>query len=53
MLPIVVALMDLLRRTIPTTGTSIVQFRKLHIAGMVLNVMQLGTVAWALTQLGL
>ncbi|MES2246921.1 MAG: hypothetical protein V4645_06555 [Pseudomonadota bacterium] len=50
---LIIPRMDLLRHTIPATVTSIVQFRKLHIAGMVLNVMQLGTVAWALTQLGL
>ena len=50
---LIIPRMDVLRHTIPATGTSIVQFRKLHIAGMVLNVMQLGTVAWALTQLGL
>lgn len=27
------------------------RFRRLHITGMVLNVVQLGTVAWGLTRL--
>ncbi len=31
----------------------ILRFRLLHIAGMVLNVAQLGTLAWSLTKLGL
>lgn len=50
---VIIPRMDLLRSTIPAADASIFQFRKLHIAGMVLNVAQLGTVAWSLTRLGL
>ena len=50
---IIIPRMDVLRHTIPAAGSSISRFRQLHIAGMMLNVAQLGTVAWALTRLGL
>lgn len=50
---LVIPRMDLLRDTIPAVDLSARQFRRLHIAGMLLNVVQLGTVAWALTKLGL
>ncbi|CAA2109312.1 hypothetical protein [Variovorax paradoxus] len=50
---IIVPRMDALRSTLPGTGTSIPRFRRLHIAGMMLNVVQLGTVAWSLTRLAL
>ena len=50
---IIIPRMDHLRDTIPAIETSILQFRRLHIAGMMLNLVQLGAVAWALTQLGL
>lgn len=50
---IVIPRMDLLRETIPAIGLSIRRFRRLHIAGMVLNLLQLASVAWALTRLGL
>ncbi|WP_431124630.1 hypothetical protein [Variovorax paradoxus] len=50
---IIIPRMDLLRHTIPATGTSIFRFRRLHVAGMMLNMAQLCTVAWALTRLGL
>jgi hypothetical protein len=50
---IIIPRMDLLRHTIPAIDASIFQFRRLHIAGMMLNVAQLGAVAWALTQLAL
>ena len=44
--------MDYLRGAI-TRGESMAvpRFRRLHIAGMVVNVVQLGTVAWGLTRL--
>lgn len=46
--------MDALRSMMQAAERSaILHFRLLHIAGMLLNVAQLGTVAWALTQLGL
>ena len=32
-------------------STAVPRFRRLHIAGMALNVVQLGTVAWGLTRL--
>ena len=50
---IIIPRMDLLRHSIPETGRSVYRFRRLHVAGMMLNVVQLGTVAWALTRLGL
>jgi len=50
---IIIPRMDILRHTIPAADTSIFRFRRLHIAGMMLNVAQLCTVAWALTQLAL
>jgi len=50
---IIIPRMDLLRHTIPDTGTSIFRFRRLHVAGMMLNMAQLCTVAWALTRLAL
>jgi hypothetical protein len=50
---IIIPRMDMLRLTIPDVDTSIFRFRRLHIAGMMINVLQLGTVAWALTQLAL
>jgi hypothetical protein len=50
---VIIPRMDLLRHTIPAADASIFQFRRLHIAGMMLNAAQLGTVAWALTQLSL
>ena len=50
---LIIPRMDALRETAPATDTVILQFRRLHIAGMVLNVVQLAAVAWALTRLGL
>jgi hypothetical protein len=50
---IIIPRMDILRGSIPAADTSILQFRKLHIAGMMLNAAQLGTVAWSLTRLAL
>ena len=50
---IIIPRMDMLRHTIPAADTSIFRFRRLHVAGMMLNVAQLATVAWALTRLGL
>lgn len=50
---IIIPHMDVLRRTIPAIDSSILRFRWLHIVGMMLNAVQLGTVAWALTQLAL
>ena len=50
---IIIPRMDVLRRSIPDAETSIFRFRRLHVAGMLLNVVQLGTVAWALTRLAL
>ena len=50
---IIIPRMDLLRHSIPETGNSVYRFRRLHVAGMMLNVVQLATVAWALTRLGL
>lgn len=32
-------------------STAVARFRRLHIGGMILNVVQLGTVAWGLTRL--
>lgn len=45
--------MDVLRETIPALNASILQFRRLHIAGMLLNAVQLAAVVWALMLLGL
>lgn len=46
--------MDALRRTMQATDrAAILHFRLLHIAGMLINVAQLGIVSWALTRLGL
>lgn len=50
---LVIPRMDLLRDMIPESGSAIFRFRRLHIAGMMLNVAELATVAWALTRLGL
>jgi hypothetical protein len=50
---LVIPRMDDLRDRIPASDTAIVRFRRLHIAGMMLNVAELATVAWALTRLGL
>ena len=50
---VVIPRMDDLRDRIPASDTAIVRFRRLHIAGMMLNVAELATVAWALTRLGL
>ena len=51
---IVIPRMDFLRSTMQATGhAAIAQFRLLHITGMLLNVAQLGWVAWALTRLAL
>lgn len=49
---IIIPRMDFLRHTIPAADSSIFQFRRLHIMGMMLNVAQLGAVAWSLTKLG-
>jgi hypothetical protein len=48
----VISRMDTLRSEI-TRGESMAvrRFRRLHIAGMVINVIQLGTVAWGMTRL--
>jgi hypothetical protein len=50
---LIIPRMDFLRDTIPAADTSVSQFRRLHVVGMMLNVVQLGTVAWSLTKLGL
>jgi hypothetical protein len=50
---LVIPRMDVLRDRIPASDTAISRFRRLHIVGMMLNVAELGTVAWALTRLGL
>ena len=51
---IVIPRMDFLRSTMQASGhAAIAQFRLLHITGMLLNVAQLGCVAWALTRLAL
>ena len=50
---LVIPRMDFLRDRIPASDTAISRFRRLHIAGMMLNVAELATVAWALTRLGL
>ncbi|HET7834221.1 MAG TPA: hypothetical protein VFL43_00310 [Variovorax sp.] len=50
---LVIPRMDLLRDSIPASDTAISRFRRLHIVGMMLNVAELATVAWALTRLGL
>ena len=50
---IIIPRMDAMRETVPATEALIFQFRRLHIAGMLLNVGQLGIVAWSLTQLAL
>ena len=50
---LVIPRMDLLRDLIPASDTAIFRFRRLHIVGMMLNVAELATVAWALTRLGL
>jgi hypothetical protein len=50
---LVIPRMDVLRDRIPASDSAILRFRRLHIAGMMLNVAELGTVAWALTRLGL
>ena len=50
---VVVSRMDRVRETMtPTDGAAISRFRRLHVGGMLLNVIQLGTVAWGLTFLG-
>ena len=50
---LVIPRMDLLRDMIPASDSAVWRFRRLHIVGMMLNVAELGTVAWALTRLGL
>lgn len=50
---IIIPRMDRLRETIPQVAASALRFRRLHIAGMMLNVVQLGGLAWSLTRLGL
>lgn len=50
---IIIPRMDRLRETIPQVEASALRFRRLHIVGMMLNVVQLGGVAWSLTRLGL
>lgn len=50
---IIIPRMDVLRDTIPAMDASILRFRRLHVAGMMLNLVQLAIVAWSLTQLGL
>ncbi len=50
---LVIPRMDRLRDTMPAIDASAVQFRRLHVVGMVVNAVQLGTVAWALTRLRL
>jgi hypothetical protein len=50
---LVIPRMDVLRDRIPASDSAILRFRRLHIAGMMLNVAELATVAWALTRLGL
>ncbi|MDM0031796.1 hypothetical protein QTI33_06515 [Variovorax sp. J22P271] len=50
---LVIPRMDVLRDMIPASNSAIFRFRRLHIAGMMLNVAELATVAWALTRLGL
>lgn len=48
----VIANMDMLRDAIARgESEAIPRFRRLHLAGMVLNVLQLGIVAWGLTRL--
>src|SRR5262245_58441880 len=48
----VLSSMDTLRGAIARGDSMAVpRFRRLHIAGMALNVLQLGTVAWGLTRL--
>ena len=50
----VVPRMDQLRATMSATDAAgITRFRRLHIGGMLFNVIQLGTVAWGLTYLKL
>lgn len=49
---LIIPRMDQLRGTMPGPDSTTSQFRRLHVAGMVLNVAQLGTVAWSLTRLG-
>lgn len=50
---LVIPRMDDLRDMIPASDTAVFRFRRLHIVGMMLNVAELATVAWALTRLGL
>jgi hypothetical protein len=48
----VISSMDLLRGAMAGGDAEAVpKFRRLHIAGMVLNVLQLGTVAWGMTRI--
>lgn len=50
----IVTRMDQLRATMTATDAAgITRFRRLHIGGMLFNVIQLGTVAWGLTYLKL
>jgi len=49
---VVISQMDQLRGAIAAGElTAVSRFRRLHIAGMVLNVVQLGIVAWGMTRL--
>jgi hypothetical protein len=50
---LIIPRMDALRGAALVTDTAILQFRRLHIAGMVLNVVQLAAVAWACLPFGL
>ena len=50
---VIIPRMDVLRETIPALNASILQFRRLHIAGMLLNAVQLAAVVGALMLLGL
>ena len=51
---LVIANMDRLRDAIAHGDSMAVsRFRRLHIAGMILNVVQFGTVAWGLTRLAM
>ena len=50
----VLSRMDLVRSVMtPADRAAISRFRRLHIGGMLFNVVQLGTVAWGLTFLSL
>ena len=49
---VIVGRMDALRATMtPDDAPGIAGFRRLHIRGMLINVVQLGVVVWALTRL--